>query len=315
MSQNAADEVRHLARSAARWLALIESGTATDDDHARLAHWRGASSTHEAAWQKAQALKMRFAGLPSELAMASLDRPQVGRRSVVKGVLGISALIPAVWLTGRQLPLDAWQADFSTAVGERRHTTLHDGSILHLNTETAVNLDATQRRLTLVRGEVGVQRTASTPFIINTVGGQATFHAGDVCVRQVGETCEFSVFAGEVDVHSTQFDAVTLTPGQRLRTDGNALKVLDSFDIERRGWRQGVIVANDQPLGEFLRELDRYRPGIMRWDPALERLRITGSFVLDDTDRILRLLAASLPLEVRTYTRYWVSLLPKDRMG
>jgi transmembrane sensor len=54
--------------------------------------------------------------------------------------------------------------------------------------------------------------------------------------------------------------------------------------------------------------LERYRPGVLRWDPSLETLRVTGSFRLDDTDRILNLLAQTLGLEVQARTRYWVTL-------
>lgn len=74
------------------------------------------------------------------------------------------------------------------------------------------------------------------------------------------------------------------------------------------GWRDGVLTAQNQPLGDFLRELQRYRPGVLRWEPSLEALRVTGSFRLDDTDRILILLASTLGLEVQNRTRYWVSL-------
>ena len=73
-----------------------------------------------------------------------------------------------------------------------------------------------------------------------------------------------------------------------------------------------MLLADNQPLGDFLRELRRYRPGVLRWDRALERLRVTGSFRLDDTDRVLTLLAASLPLRLQTRTRYWVSLSPRQ---
>jgi transmembrane sensor len=77
------------------------------------------------------------------------------------------------------------------------------------------------------------------------------------------------------------------------------------------GWREGVLMAKNQPLGDFLRELSAYRPGVLRWEPELEALRVTGSFRLDDTDRVLALLAASLPLDVHSRTRYWVTLLPR----
>ncbi|EPM93895.1 pupR protein [Pseudomonas syringae pv. actinidiae ICMP 18804] len=49
----------------------------------------------------------------------------------------------------------------------------------------------------------------------------------------------------------------------------------------------------------------------MRWEPALETLRVTGSFQIDNTDRVLSLLAASLPVEVQMRTRYWVTLTPR----
>ncbi|MCY1425657.1 Protein FecR [compost metagenome] len=76
-----------------------------------------------------------------------------------------------------------------------------------------------------------------------------------------------------------------------------------------------MLLAQNQPLGDFLRELSRYRSGLLRWEPALEALRVTGSFRLDDTDRVLALLAASLPLEVRSRTRYWITLLPRKNIG
>lgn len=80
------------------------------------------------------------------------------------------------------------------------------------------------------------------------------------------------------------------------------------FDVSQLGWRDGVLTAQNQALGDFLRELERYRPGVLRWEPSLENLRVTGSFRLDDTDRILNLLASTLGLELQARTRYWVTL-------
>jgi len=73
-----------------------------------------------------------------------------------------------------------------------------------------------------------------------------------------------------------------------------------------------VLIAQDQPLGEFLQELSRYRPGLLRWDPAVANLRVTGSFQLADTERVLVLLAATLPVELHWRTRFWVTLEPRQ---
>ncbi|WP_437880035.1 FecR domain-containing protein [Pseudomonas sp. LRF_L74] len=308
------DDSRGAIRSAARWLALIESGQASEADRAGLQRWREADARHEQAWQKALALKSRFGGLPPELAMASLDRPQQDRRRLLKGLLGLAAATPALWLASRELPIDAWRADVSTATGERRRISLGDGSVLELNTASAVNLDIERRRLSLVRGEIALRLPGDTPFAIETAQVLAVVNSGEVCIRQDADSCEFSVFRGSIELR-TPARILQLHAGQRARLQRGQVVETLAFDPLAPGWREGVIMANGQALGDFLRELDRYRPGILRWAPELENLRVTGSFRLDDTDQILSLLAASLPLEVRYRTRYWVSLVPRAKVA
>ncbi|MCI0998252.1 DUF4880 domain-containing protein, partial [Pseudomonas corrugata] len=131
-------EAREVARAAARWLTLMEFG-GNEFDSAGLQRWRDSSAHHEAAWQKAQRLRQRFAGVPPSLGMATLDRPSLPRRAVLKRALGVAALVPTAWMLGRALPLDAWRADLHTATGEQRSWSLVDGSLLQLNTDSAVN--------------------------------------------------------------------------------------------------------------------------------------------------------------------------------
>ncbi|KCB30966.1 fec operon regulator FecR domain protein [Bordetella hinzii L60] len=65
------------------------------------------------------------------------------------------------------------------------------------------------------------------------------------------------------------------------------------------------------PLADFLDELSRYRPGVLRWDEALDGLRVSGVFSLRDTDAALRALADALPLRVARYTRWWTVVGPR----
>jgi transmembrane sensor len=103
-----------------------------------------------------------------------------------------------------------------------------------------------------------------------------------------------------------------LQAGQQASLQAAGVGPVKAFDAWQLGWREGALRLDDRPLGELLRELRRYRPGVLRWAPELERLRVTGTFRLDDTDRVLALLAASLPLQVQTRTRYWVSLTARE---
>lgn len=308
----ASDEEREVVRSAAQWLALLESGGASEQDHTLLQQWRDSAVGNERAWQKAQQLRQRFSTLPAHLAMATLDRPDPARRAALKRALGVIALAPAVWLLGRQLPLEVWRADLHTAIGERQRRILADGSVLQLNTDSAVNVDLGARQITLIRGEISLQVPGSAPLTIDGTYGRIVVSQGEVCVRLNDTDCRVSVVNGSAQVHPLQGPALVLRAQQQISLQPNGAGPITAFDATLPGWRDGVLTAQDQPLGNFLRELGRYRPGLLRWEPELEALRVTGSFQLDDTDRILSLLAASLPVDIHLRTRYWVTVAPRN---
>jgi transmembrane sensor len=68
------------------------------------------------------------------------------------------------------------------------------------------------------------------------------------------------------------------------------------------------LIAENMPVGEFVAELARYRPGLLRCDPAVADLRVTGVFSLRGTDRALTNLTLALPLAAVYRTRYWVTV-------
>ncbi|WP_442964361.1 FecR domain-containing protein [Pseudomonas sp. KNUC1026] len=307
------DDARRVARAAARWLVRVEAGELSERDLASLQRWRQACETHERAWHNAQALKGRFANLPPALAMATLDRPRQSRRQLLKGVLGLAVAAPAGWLALRELPVAAWRADLSTGTGERRTLTLADGSELQLNTGTAVNLDQARRRVKLIRGEIALRLASAQPFLIDTAHGVCSLRGGEINVRQDEQACQFSVYSGAADLTPMRYSALALRGGQRVRVSDRGVEPISQFDPRQLGWRDGVLVAIDQPLGDVLRDLDRYRPGVLRWAPQLETLRVTGSFRLADPDQVLTVLAATLPLEVQWRTRYWATLVPRQK--
>ncbi len=302
------NEDREVIRQAAQWLALLESAGTCEDDHPELQSWRKSSSTHERAWQKARQLRERFCGLPSGLAMSTLDRPDQGRRALLKRALGIAAVVPAAWLLSRQLPLDVWRADLHTSTGELRKLPLAAGSLLQLNTDSAVNLDLGSGVVTLLRGEIALSVPGNAALAIEAPYGRILVGRSAVCVRLNSSDCQVSVLSGSVQLGPLRGVSMDLHAGQQVRLALNGAGPIGVFDVSAPGWREGVLTAQDQALGDFLRELSRYRAGLLRWEPELESLRVTGTFRLDDTDQILSLLAASLPVEVQMRSRYWVTL-------
>jgi transmembrane sensor len=69
-----------------------------------------------------------------------------------------------------------------------------------------------------------------------------------------------------------------------------------------------MLSVDDWRLGDFITQLGRYRPGVLRCAPQVQNLSISGAFRIDDTDTVLQNLGKSLPVKVTYLTRYWVSV-------
>ena len=61
-------------------------------------------------------------------------------------------------------------------------------------------------------------------------------------------------------------------------------------------------------LADFLAELSRYRRGRLNCDAKVADLLISGSYPLNDSERILDMLEVALPVKVQRFTRYWVNV-------
>ncbi len=200
-----------------------------------------------------------------------------------------------------------------TSVGEQRRLTLPDGSLLTLNTDSAVDLafDASQRLVRLLRGEIFVDSRADPrPFRVATA--EARLHAGATRfnVRQEMAATRVAVLAGRVELSPLHGRGRWLESGEsvRLGADGEARRL--AFDGLPDAWTRGMLMADRMPLAEVLAELARYRRGLLRCDPQLARLAVSGAYPLLDLRRTLGMLQATYPLKVRGVTDYWISLVP-----
>lgn len=256
-----------------------------------------------------------FSLYPSGLSHSlSLGRERgLDRRRAIKHlalVLGGASLGLATW---QAEPLRDWLADQRTGVGEQRRLTLPDGSLLTLNTDSAVDLafDASQRLVRLLRGEIFVDSRADPrPFRVATA--EARLHAGAARfnVRQEMAATRVAVLAGRVELSPLHGRGRWLESGEsvRLGADGEARRL--AFDGLPDAWTRGMLMADRMPLAEVLAELARYRRGVLRCDPQLARLAVSGAYPLLDLRRTLGMLQATYPLKVRGVTDYWISLVP-----
>lgn len=320
---------RATADAAADWLTLLMSGEAGDEQQRQWQQWRQAHADHEAAWQHVESVTGRMKSLERAPAYAALssygagDRPASPARRRATRMLLWGGLATGAGLLASHT--DTWQAstaDYRSGTGEQRNFTLEDGTRLTLNTGSAVDLrfDANQRRILLVAGEImiatrhGPSPADPRPLLVTTAEGSIRSlgtrftvrqHAGRTSVAVLESAVEISPWAGTGS-------ARLLHAGERTQFSRDAVEAPRPADEHADAWARGQLVADEQRLSDFLAELNRYRPGVLRVDPQIASMRLSGVFPLADTDRILATLPSVLPVRVQWRTRFWATVVPAD---
>ncbi|MEN4921217.1 FecR family protein [Achromobacter spanius] len=305
-----------IAGEAADWLVRLHSGRFSEADRLACERWRQRSAEHDRAWTRAQAVLAKLGGLPPGLGRATVDAA-ASRRAALRVLAGLIVAAPAGWLAWRAAPLQ-WTADYATRSGERRRIELPDGSLLVLNTASAVDLDydGAQRRVRLREGEILLRSAHAEPpdprpLVVHTAEGSAQALGTYFAVRQMQDRSRVAVIEGRVRVLPRAAQAgVVLEAGQSVDFSAVAADSPAPSTHPPQAWLDGVLYADNQRLADFLQELGRYRPGMLRCDPQVADLRISGGFQADDTDAALLAVSRSLPVRVVYRTRYWVSVVP-----
>jgi transmembrane sensor len=306
------------------WLVKFWSGLATPEDHQECSHWRAAHPDHERAWQRLQALEQRLEIIPRELGRDALRQAprSPGRRKIVKA-LGALTIGGATAYAARQT--ETWKryaADYRTKVGESHKIDLADSSRVTLNTASAIDVRFdTERRLVHLRtGEILVatapdRMPVSRPFIVATADGEIRALGTHFSVRKTDDdVSRVAVFEGAVVIQPRKSTGRTirLAAGEQAVFSQTGEYQTAAADENAMAWANGSYVVERMRLDDFLQELSRYRPGIVRCDSSAADYRLTGVYSLADTDRILASVERALPVKVIYRSRYWVTVTQRS---
>lgn len=269
---------------------------------------RAGSATQ--AWQQ---LQTQHEHLPPA-AHASLLRACVlanaPRRHAVKTLALLLACGASLYAFERRSPWRGWKADYRTAVNQRRLVTLNDGTQLTLNTNSAVNIvyDGEQRRIELLAGEIFVataKDAARRSFFVGTPHGRLQALGTRFTVRLHDGYASAGVLEGAVAVLAGDgAQRLVLRPGEGAHFDGTSVH-RQALAPYGGAWLNGMLVARDMRLADFLAELSRYSDHPLGCTPAIAGWRVSGSYPLAYVDAILDAVSASLQLRRNTVTRFW----------
>lgn len=304
-----------IIEEAAGWLVRMTERALTPSEQLQLAAWRQQSPQHEHAWQAARQFSEMLGQVPSDVGKRVLGRTRADRRAVLRGIAGLAIATPVAGLAWNRWPMIS--ADLRTATGEQRQVTLPDGSQLQMNTATRLNIlfSDSERMIQLVEGEVLVRTApdpspAKRPFVVDTSHGRIRALGTRFSVRETGQgVTRVYVFEDAVVVRAKLADAERrLEAGQALTFDRRHPSQPIQHSQRAPSWVRGQLLSDNQRLADFVAELARYRPGLLRCDPAVADLRISGVFQVKSTDQVLEILEATLPVRIQRVTDYWVTV-------
>ncbi|MBK5525629.1 FecR domain-containing protein [Pseudomonas sp. TH06] len=302
-----ADFSAQVAEQAVHWLMEMQQGALSPRQQLAWQQWLDAHSEHRRAWEHIQRVNQRLRGVASPLAHAALNAPKSGsRRQALKLLLILGAGSAATWGMHEHNPLPSLLADYRSPMGQRRKIALGEGSQLQLNTASAVDVDGTQRLIRLLEGEILL--TAAQSFEVRTAHGTLRTRDARLNVRQFADRTQVALFEGRAELTANGRAPLLLPAARQLSFTSTAVSDTQPLDANSGAWAEGMLVAAHMRLGDFLDELGRYRRGQLNCDKKVADLLISGTYPLDDSERILDLLEISLPVKVKRFTRYWVTV-------
>lgn len=225
------------------------------------------------------------------------------RRRLIHRFAVLGAAVAAAGLVDDGVGWRRLIADHRTDVGQQEVLRLEGGTMLMMNTRTAVDVTEAEGglQLRLVQGEVQIQhQTGTRPLQVLTSQGRIDSNGARLTIRRLGSDTTVNLLSGRATVTTAGSPAhrQALVAGQRLVFDRAHIQPVTVISEPEIAWIDRQILARNMKLADFVDELQRYSIGRLACDPAVAGLRVTGRFPLGDVQQVMHWLTTMMPLQV-----------------
>ncbi|RKF21163.1 hypothetical protein D6851_09595 [Altericroceibacterium spongiae] len=235
-----------------------------------------------------------------------MARPLRRRQAMAAGLAGALAVpLAGYWLLHEDRSETSERTlHFASAVGERRHLTLPDGSGLLLDASSAVSVHFSDRRRRLVlehgAARFDVRHDAERPFEVHTPMADMTALGTSFSVDHLSDASELRVFSGRVQLDAHDGGQLVL-PARKWAQVNNASIRTGAFDPDmHQDWQNDWLDADSMRLGFAVERLARYSATPLKLDdPKLADLRFSGRFRLGEPMASLELIGALFGLQTK----------------
>lgn len=344
-------DMKEVEEQAALWIMRVDEGDMSKEQRVEFQAWLDRGVQHRETLERLGALwdgldiveeltdyaaagdnlqSIEIDAMPrwKGLGLQALGQQARGRRSFMVAAAASIAVILGAGLA-YQLTSDyrgLYQGNYETAVGEQETVSLPDGSTIHINTDSRIEVAYTKsaRSVRLVYGEAffDVTPNKQRPFSVYAGTGQITAVGTaftvflrdkkvDVIVKE-GRVALFANVNGN-QVSGSDFSIIDagdagpkkllaeLTVGQNavFEQEIESLELLKPAVAERKlAWRHGRLAFAGEPLSEMIASVSRYTEIIIEIeDEDLRDLPIAGNFIVGEVDAMFE--ALEIMIDVR----------------
>lgn len=312
------------------WLSRQMSGEMKDSERLELLDWLDASPINQTAFDQLQselglidqALFAKPPVIPErvradkvtsiESRLTEIPKPSRQWQSAFLATAAALALIMVNFALTPQLHQQIG-ADYVASKGTQTEQHLSDGSILQLNSGTAVNLNYSDevRSIALRAGEAAftVAKDAQRPFTVSANGWNVTALGTEFIVKENSDGISVTVLESSVSVYPS---GQSVDQGQVVKAGEQLVVSSQSSQLRipppnASSWLQGELIFNQTPFSQVVKEVNRHRQGrIFLTNPDLAERKLTLVVRLNEIDQLLPVLANELQIK---YTKLSDSLV------
>jgi len=297
------EESEHQALfEAAGWMARLTESRPSEQTRAAFRDWLAADRLHPCAMARVEE-QWRLSA-----AMAPADpprrRPALRRGRPIAG-MALAAVLAAVALFVVR-PLYG-EARFSTGVGEVRDITLADGTLVHLDADSALDVDYQpfSRAVRLSRGaaEFSVAHNSVRPFTVAAGPVLLRDTGTQFLVRAEGGAVSAYLISGAIELLDSAGERkAALRPGTLASVSATGAVLVQATDgLKEKAWLSGKLMFDQTPLGEALDRFRHYGPvAVTVSSDDLSGLKISGLYSSTDLAGFLQSVATAYPLRLTT---------------
>lgn len=319
---------------AIQWFVRLRSPNATDAERSAHARWLAADERHELAYARVERQWRELEGLRHwgqaelrRLGQESRTRATRNVRFSVAGAVAAAAALAciAVWWGLSAAPVAGAEEEalrIVTQKTEQRHMMLGDGSRVHVN--TASDLEVRYRRhmreVVVNNGEglFDVDHRANRPFVVRA-GHHSVIAVGTrfAVRRKHDDEWAVTVIEGRVAVvpgspsSPEEFadllssapsgkygQRVILGPDKQLHIDGEGQIVAEQETdaLATTAWQAGMLKFRQTPLREVAREISRYTLGEVRVADDVPDHPVTGIIHIRNRQTMVGYLTEVVPV-------------------